>query len=54
MQAYLFRGGSIRSMPPELTAEAVIVEGNTITYVGSEARGLLLLGFVDAHRGLAA
>ncbi|CAB4966550.1 unannotated protein [freshwater metagenome] len=27
-------------MAPDLTAEAVIVEGNTITYVGSEAGAL--------------
>ena len=54
MQACLFRGGSIRTMAPDLTAEAVIVEGNTITYVGSEARGLILLGFIDAHRGLVS
>jgi predicted RNA-binding protein YlqC (UPF0109 family) len=28
MQVYLFRGGSIRTMAPDQTAEAVIVEGS--------------------------
>lgn len=70
MSAYLFHGGSICTMTSDETAEAVIVEGHTITYVGSQegarqalpegARevdlqgGMLLPGFIDAHDHLAS
>ena len=70
MSTHLFRGGAIRTMDPaNPLAEAVVVEGSQITYVGTEAGasdrlpetfevidlagGLLLPGFIDAHDHLA-
>lgn len=66
MAAYAFRGGTVRTMDPaNPTAECVVVEGDRITFVGSEregrahapagaevidlAGGMLLPGFIDAH-----
>ncbi len=70
MTTYLFRGGSIRTMDTDNPiAEAVVVDGATIIYVGTETGaadllpekfevidlegGMLLPGFIDSHDHLA-